>query len=228
MSTWQTRTGFCLAVVALCVLLAAGCTNDRIPTEPLGQDDPAGTVSADELNRLAAEQAAADEAIAAKVNGYQLYNEFAFYSQNDTWAGDLLGNSSTTTIGQAGCALTCMAMAYHKWGYTSLNPRVLNNWGKTHQAFSGPNIIWNKIDNYGITRTATSIGSGQLYEYVRRGWPVIVYVYSYRYHQNHAYLLYGFSRNGDGRFWAKDPVQNAANQNQPLEGAFLAAYVFSW
>ena len=161
--------------------------------------------------------------------GWQLWNDFAFYSQRDPgWKDEKLGTSSKTTIGAAGCVLTCMAMCYHAWGYRDLNPKRLNEWGRANDAFSGDLALWNKIDDYGRTRTATLIGPGDYYDYVRRGWPVVVYVWSRLYRTTHAYLLFGYSRNGDARYWVKDPLQDAASQDQPLEGDFRKAYVFTW
>jgi hypothetical protein len=200
------------------------------PTKPTANADsgfdmpPAENIPVEEVNRIARGKSLAEPGAPLSRAGWQLYNQVGFYGQCDpTWAGDRLGHSSLTLCSD-GCVVTCMAMAYWKWGYHTFNPREVNNWGKANGAFSGPNVIWGKIGDYGRNRNVKWIQVNELYEYVRLGWPVLVETSTYG---GHWFYVFGFSRSGDARFWVKDTTKNWTQQDQPMSGSFRRACVFT-
>lgn len=224
----------CVPALAFLLLLAS-CRSVDSPSTPL--DSPAESpelgvempapenVPIEEVNAEAARQAATDDKAGQEwVQGWQLYYPYTFFRQCDpSWAGVRLGWSNYTLC-NSGCVVTCMAMAYHRWGH-ALNPAQVNAWGKSAGAFSGPSVIWNSIGDYGTNRTAKWLTYSQIYEYVRRGWPVLMETDLYG---GHWVLVHAFSRDGDGRFWCKDPLQSASTQEQPVRGTFRRACVFVW
>lgn len=61
------------------------------------------------------------------------------------WADELLGNSLTLTIGNSGCAITCLTMLYNYVTGKKLTPSDVNKKMKAVNGFSGALIIWAKI-----------------------------------------------------------------------------------
>ncbi len=60
----------------------------------------------------------------------------AWWSQNDpAWSSVLLGDSSTDTIGQYGCVVSCLAMAYNDAWQTPTTPPQLNASAKSAGCF---------------------------------------------------------------------------------------------
>ncbi len=217
------------AVIAALLLLAAfmGCSDaeNRIssPEEKITVNEHAGDnsppefvgISADSVNALgrAAMLAEGGKSIQTDVSlGWQLYVSVPFYSQRDPhWQYDRLGWSSLY-IRDYGCHLSCVAMHYAKWGYGHLNPHNLNNWGKSHDAFSGPNVIPYKIVDYAKNRNVRYISANQIYSELAAGHPVIVRT---TYGGSHFMIIFAF----DGRrYWVKDPLRDWRHQDQPLYG----------
>ena len=137
-----------LLVLGLLSLMAGCDRKEQIVTAPLENIDHGVVVddsvdlniSAEEVNaagRIAFERANQDKSMVA------VYLNVPYFSQLDpTWRNVGLGfnhQGCNSTIGRYGCHLTCLAMLYKKWGYSSMTPVVLNNWsygGRAHYAFS--------------------------------------------------------------------------------------------
>lgn len=148
----KSRVSLLVSVLLALGLLSwmAGCDREEpMVTAPIvgsidpstGVDDPIElNISAEEVNaagRTAFAQANLDKSMVA------VYLNVPYFSQLDpTWKNLSLGfnyQGCNSTIGKYGCHLTCLAMLYKKWGYSSMTPAVLNNWsyqGRAHYAFS--------------------------------------------------------------------------------------------
>lgn len=193
-------------------------------------------ISADSINALARTVAGTDGKRTATQTaaGWQLYVSVPFYSQNDpSFKDEPLGFNSchNSTIGQYGCHLCCVAMLYAKWGYYNVTPLFLNNWkvgSRSHYAFStsscGDLIRPAQALQYpAMSRNVRYISAGQIYSYVQRGIPVVIEVGAYG--GSHFMIIFAF----DGRvFWVKDPLRDAAHQNQGLYGSFKSARVYGY
>ena len=136
-----------------------------------------------------------------------------YFSQLDIqWKGlslgfDYCGNS---TIGKYGCHLTCLAMLYKKWGYSSMTPVVLNNWsyqGRAHYAFStiecGDLIRLPQALQYGyMSRPYRYIYYNQIYNELAAGRPVVARI-SFVGVPSHYVVIYAF----DGtKYLVRDPL----------------------
>ena len=62
------------------------------------------------------------------------------------WADELLGNSKTLTIGNSGCAITCLTMLLNYVTGKNFNPSQVNKRMKEVGGFYGALIIWSKIN----------------------------------------------------------------------------------
>ncbi len=86
-----------------------------------------------------------------------------WYSQNDSmWKNVLLGNSSTDTIGNYGCVLTCLSMTYQDQWLTSTTPSQLNSSAKSAGCFGpGSSLIDVScaINSRGGPHSVTDLGS---------------------------------------------------------------------
>lgn len=85
-----------------------------------------------------------------------------FFSQRDAaWSRQKLG-TSTSTIGSAGCAMTCVASEL-KFRGADVDPGKLNTWLTKNGGYSNGNLIaWDKAATYNGTRWMTYEGSGTL------------------------------------------------------------------
>ncbi len=85
-----------------------------------------------------------------------------FFSQrNAAWSGQKLG-TSTSTIGSAGCAMTCVASVL-KYRGADVDPGKLNMWLTKNGGYSNGNlIVWDKAATYNGTRWLTYEGGGTL------------------------------------------------------------------
>ncbi|PIY95682.1 MAG: hypothetical protein COY66_06155 [Candidatus Kerfeldbacteria bacterium CG_4_10_14_0_8_um_filter_42_10] len=177
--------------------------------------------SAEEINEIGRQQAE-KEGLTRNLD-WVLYVEVPFYSQNDpNWSSNHLGYSSYWTIGNSGCHLCCVSMLYAKWGYCppnqcpSMYPPGLNNWayaGCAHYAFQNGTafIRLPQAIQYGACRPWGWITNNQIWGHLQAGHPVIAH--TWQYDDNHYVVI--FAHDGS-RYWVKDPVKNAANQNQWL------------
>lgn len=147
------------------------------------------------------------------------YVSVPFYSQVDGfWAGDKLGWSNLT-IRQAGCHVACVAMLYAKWSYYNMNPREVNNYAKSHNGFSGADLIpKNAITYPSICRNVRWLSFNDVLTELSRGHPVICHCSMYG---GHFVVIFGW----DGyRFWFKDSMKDWRYQNQPLTGYTIYSY----
>lgn len=181
----------------------------------------AANVPMDEVNRAAAAQHAKTGPAVDVANGWGLYNSVVHFSQCDgRWGSHKLGHSQYSLC-SAGCVVSSLAMAYHRWGH-ALDPGQVNSWGKSAGAFSGPYVVWSKIADYGTDRHVRWLAHHEIYEYVRRGWPVLMETDIYG---GHWMLVKAFSRNGDGKFYVNDPIRGA---DVAAAGTFRRACIFVW
>jgi hypothetical protein len=189
----------------------AGCDREEpMVTAPVvgsidpstGVDDPIElNVSADEVNaagRAASEQVSPDKANAC------IYLSVPYFSQLDpAWKDVALGFNypcGNSTIGKYGCHLTCLAMLYKKWGYSSMTPVVLNNWsyqGRAHYAFStsecGDLIRLPEALQYGyMSRPYRNIAYTQIYNELVAGRPVVARV-SFGTTPSHYLVIYAYN-----------------------------------
>ncbi len=194
-------------------------------------------ISADSINALGAAAMNAEGGKRSNVSiaaGWQLYVSVPFYSQNDpSFKNKGLGFNycGNSTIGRYGCHLCCISMLYAKWGYYNMNPATLNDWKvgtRSHYAFStagcGDLIRPAQALQYpAMSRNVRYISAGQIYYYLQRGIPVIIEVGTS--FGTHFMVIFAF----DGRiFWVKDPLKDAAHQNQGLYGSFISARVYGY
>jgi len=170
------------------------------------------------------------------VNNFQIVNkgdysidadpfvDVPFFSQKDgKWFDKPLGYNydGTATIAKFGCHLCCVAMLYVKWGYKNMTPLVLNSWCKgkyDHYAFSkgvenGDLINPTQALEYGgVSRPWGSIASNKVEAKLKAKQPVIAKLKMAN-GGNHFVVI--FTKKGNS-FWVKDPLKDAANQDQPL------------
>lgn len=145
------------------------------------------------------------------------------YSQRDpTWSWKKLGFSSSSTIGQYGCYLTCISMLTGLWGWPGETPYYLNDWtvnGRAHYPFQWQSDLirtTEAIQYPYICRPWSYISSGN-YEGVRRqlraGHPVVVHT---TWGGNHFMIVYCW----DGsQFWVVDPWPTSG-QLHPLTSSY--------
>lgn len=85
-----------------------------------------------------------------------VYPAAAFYSQRDpAWSGQQLGGC-VDTIGQSGCAITCVAMlmAWESGSGSDPNPPQLNTWLTQHGGYSsGCYLNWEIAEDYDLENT---------------------------------------------------------------------------
>lgn len=75
----------------------------------------------------------------------------SFFSQkNPSWSGDLLGDCSGNTIGNAGCAVTSIAMIIRYYDYAcGVDPKLLNNWLKKQGCYNPTcKVFWQCAAGY--------------------------------------------------------------------------------
>ena len=196
--------------------------------------NPYGAISSDSLNKLGQIAALTEvgKGVSQKALGWQLYISVPFYSQKDpAWSGQLLGynTSSAYTLGSHGCAVSCLAMLYTKWGYGA-SPSTINNWtfgGKAHYAFiSGDgNLRFPQCLEYPgyICRPYQYISYNDIYLQVQRGRPVIIEI-AYG-SGSHFMIIFGF----DGsRYWVKDPLRGYGSPDTPLYGSVRSARLWGY
>jgi hypothetical protein len=138
-------------------------------------------------------------------------SSITFYSQNDpSWKYDLLGNSSTSTIGGYGCLLSSYAMEICKNGHGCYTPKQLNAY-KT--CFSGDLVINSCIASK-VGASYSTISLASLWGKIASGVPVVVYGKSSCMGGSyHAQMIWGH----DGsRYWTKDPWYDWTNQDQAM------------
>lgn len=196
-------------------------------------------ISADSVNALGRAAMVADlttnkPLTLSKTLGFQLYVGVPFYSQKDIhWASYPLGFNTcgNSTIGQYGCYLCSICMGYARWG-TYVNPPTLNDWkygGREHYAFAAPTKydcgdlirIPQALQYPGMCRNYKWIGANEIYGQLQLGRPVILSINGGAHHV----VIFAF----DGvRYWVKDPIKDAASQDQPLYGSFTEAFVFGY
>lgn len=94
------------------------------------------------------------------------------YGQCDEPWGDVdyLDHSTTKTLCDAGCALTCCVMVVRYYGVTNgpngedVTPRTLNNWLKKNHGFVGRDIVWAAVARF--TQLAKSRNNNNSVKYV--------------------------------------------------------------
>ncbi len=64
------------------------------------------------------------------------------------WTDDKVGSGGRTMC-QAGCAVTCLAMALSGIGQ-DYTPRTLNKWLKDNGGYDGDAIIWGSVRSLGL------------------------------------------------------------------------------
>ena len=71
--------------------------------------------------------------------------DIIYYLQNDPlWASDIIGNSSST-VGRAGCLITCVAVSLNDLGIET-TPKELNQALSEINGYQGADFIWYKIN----------------------------------------------------------------------------------
>jgi hypothetical protein len=102
----------------------------------------------------------------------------AWYSQNDpSWSSDLLGNSSTDTMGDYGCVITSLAMAYHNVWNVSTTPDQLNNSATSAGCFGPGSSLVNvscAINSRGGPHSVSTISMSSVATEICNGNPVMV------------------------------------------------------
>lgn len=68
-----------------------------------------------------------------------------FAQRDPRWASKKLGNSTTSTIGDYGCAVACVAMLCSYYGKNT-DVGKLNDDMKDNEGFDGPYIIWQNVN----------------------------------------------------------------------------------
>jgi hypothetical protein len=104
---------------------------------------------------------------------------YPLYKQCDTrWGSEHLG-TSTTTICQAGCLMSSVAMALAGCGH-SYNPSTLNTWLKGHGGYvSGDEFVWGSVKPLGFAYEG-KIANSQIGSHLSAGNIVILNVHSGR------------------------------------------------
>lgn len=148
-----------------------------------------------------------------------------YFSQRDSrWANRYLGYSSTLTIGRAGCALTCVAMAL-KFRGANVDPDQLNTWLKNNGGFGsdGVSIVWSVAAGYNWTCWLGWDGSNTLTTPAALKWQIdnrkLVISRSNRYAE-HWVILTGYY--GAGASWSDfvywDPADSSPYQHNAGDG----------
>ena len=199
-------------------------------------------IPADTLNAIARRQhiAMVKNASGMAMAGWQLYVPVPFYSQNDpSWRTHPLGFNAcgNSTIGAFGCYLCCVAMHYAKWGYSNMNPKVLNDWAvgsRQHYAFASSSPPGNcgdlirlpqAIEYPGVCRPYRIFTNpNEIYPNLAAGRPVIVKVQYQNGQQVVTHFMIIFAFDGQ-RYWVKDPWRDWTQQDQPLYGNFVQGIV---
>ncbi len=239
-----------LVVAALAMVCAYGCNRNPVdttgetkniptlntPENPFTSDDQSNTetISADSVNVLgrAAMLSEKGDSRMQTAAGWQLYVSVPYFSQVDpAWSGQRLGynTSYAYTLGSHGCAVTCLAMLYGKWGYGA-SPSTINNWahaGKSHYAFvaGDGNIRFPQCLEYPgyICRSYQNISYNDIYPQLQKGRPVIVEI-AYG-SGSHFMVIFGF----DGtRYWVKDPLRTSSSPDTPLYGSVRSVRLWGY
>jgi hypothetical protein len=114
-------------------------------------------------------------------NGWTLYKQCG-----ESWSNDMLGTAAGTTICDAGCAMSSLAMALKTKG-TDVNPGSLNSWLKAHGGYvGGDELVWSATDAlnngavkfYNYWHGPGSLSTTEFINIVAKGWAVIVNVRS--------------------------------------------------
>ena len=146
------------------------------------------------------------------------------YLQNDpTWAGDTIGNS-TTTLGSAGCLISCAAMAISQFG-SRVTPAQVNQAMTAVDGFDYDEFLWYRVKEAfpGLDyRYQRVFDSGTIERDLEDGLLPIVKV---RYHGNgaqHWLLVVGAA---GGEFLVIDPL-DTGRQPVPLNGTHGRVYAY--
>ncbi|MBS2029605.1 MAG: C39 family peptidase [Deltaproteobacteria bacterium] len=78
--------------------------------------------------------------------GFPTSNGYPIYVQGDQpWRNQKLGDASSKTIFQAGCAMTATAMAMSGMTGKTITPSAVDDYMKTHDGMNGSSLDWDKI-----------------------------------------------------------------------------------
>lgn len=146
-----------------------------------------------------------------------------FYSQvDDRWAYDQMGDSDCN-IGNCGCLITSVTMAYNYYGIR-VTPAQFNEWlGDNNGYDGGGNLYWNKINEFGQGDVWYSqVTSSQLADTLDGGYPVLAQV------NNGAHWILIVGRTGD-YYYVLDPAHSSSRAGRLLmdynaTGRYYAMY----
>ncbi len=132
-----------------------------------------------------------------------------WYSQRDTrWSGNLLGYSSSATIGSDGCLLTSYAMVYQNVWSTPTTPANLNTSGQAAGCFE-PNsaVLYHGciLNSRGGPHWYSFISMSNVASSLCAGYPVVVYVTWGSGHKMLVYRYSGGSTSSMGSYTVIDP-----------------------
>lgn len=136
-----------------------------------------------------------------------------FLQYDSRWGKMTYGNS---TIGHAGCGITCMAMLLNYFGYPKSPPEVAS-WSMDHGYYvNGVGTSWSFYDGiskeYGITCTNIGKNAKKLIEALSSGKPVIASMAPGTFTSGgHFIVLRGIT--SDGRILVNDPNDNSYSKN---------------
>eukprot|EP01088_Endostelium_zonatum_P021568 TRINITY_DN8604_c0_g1_i1.p1 TRINITY_DN8604_c0_g1~~TRINITY_DN8604_c0_g1_i1.p1 ORF type:complete len:247 (+),score=20.55 TRINITY_DN8604_c0_g1_i1:94-741(+) len=154
------------------------------------------------------------------------------YKQCDsTWANQRIG-TSTQTICQVGCAMSCVAMSLSSFGEripktnATITPGTLNIWlTQNHGYEGGDELIWDSIHTIGrmhMIAATTTLTREQIVGYINRRMPVVANVR----HGHHWVLLTGYSTTNTTAYNVNDPGFNQEIYTRADMGRFIV-YTFS-
>jgi hypothetical protein len=159
-----------------------------------------------------------DDQVGSKVQALSscVVSSIAFgtwYSQNDSsWDDELLGNSSAETIGDSGCVITSLAMAYHNTWSTSTTPLQLNDSAVDDGCFGPGSPAVNvgcAINSRGGPHSVVDLSTrSDMASAICSGYPVMVNVYYGGNPDAHKMLVYyytGGTTSSDSSYYAVDP-----------------------
>ncbi|MFH1252745.1 MAG: C39 family peptidase [Candidatus Uhrbacteria bacterium] len=132
-----------------------------------------------------------------------------WYSQNDpSWSSNPLGNSTSYTIGSAGCVVTSLAMTYHNvWG-VSTTPAELNTSARSAGCFAAGSADVNigcAVNSRGGPHYYSSVSMSSVATAICAGYPVMVYVTWGGGHKMLAYYYSGGSTSSMSSYRVVDP-----------------------
>src|SRR3954469_364746 len=96
------------------------------------------------------------------------------YSQHDPrWSHRTLGRHYT--VGNAGCAMTAMAMAISKISGHPITPGQLDHWNDQHHGYFGDNLIWENAGRAGgLTAIRPKFSLDAIDRNLKHGRPVVI------------------------------------------------------